>query len=72
MTFQNLIVNPRTLQAGGKNFTLMMSKFKDILKEISDRNLPGEGMNEENDEITKEQQITIRKNEIAMESFSMP
>jgi hypothetical protein len=49
----------------------MMSKFKDILKESKERNLPEEEMSEENDGITKEQSIVIRKNEIAMASFSM-
>jgi hypothetical protein len=48
-----------------------MSKFKDILKETRDKNLPEEEMCEDNDEITKEQLISIRKNEIAMASFSM-
>jgi hypothetical protein len=33
----------------------MMSKFKDILKESRDRNLPEEEMSEDNDGITKEQ-----------------
>jgi hypothetical protein len=35
----------------------MMSKFKDILKETKDRNLPEEEISEDNDEITKAQQI---------------
>jgi hypothetical protein len=48
-----------------------MSKFKDILKETRDRNLPEEKMSEENDEITKEQRIAIGKNELAMASFSV-
>jgi hypothetical protein len=39
----------------------MMSKFKDILKETRDRNLPEEEMSEDNDEITREQQVLIRK-----------
>jgi hypothetical protein len=39
-----------------------MSKFKDILKETRDRNLPEEEISEDNDEITKEQRIATRKN----------
>jgi hypothetical protein len=69
-----------TFDGNAKNFAswwnkflayAMMSKFKDNLKETRDRNLPEEEMSEDNDEITKEQQISIRKNEIAMASFSM-
>jgi hypothetical protein len=40
---------------------VVMSKFKDILKETRDRNLPEEEMSEDNDEITNEQRIAIRK-----------
>jgi predicted Zn-ribbon and HTH transcriptional regulator len=49
-----------------------MNKFKDILKETRDPNLPRkEVSNEDYDLLTKEQRQAIKKNEIAMASFSM-
>jgi hypothetical protein len=48
-----------------KNFENWWKKFlayEDILREIRDRNLPEEEMIEDNDGITKEQKVAIRKN----------
>jgi hypothetical protein len=49
----------------------MMSKFQDILKETRDRKIPEEEMSEDNDGITKEQRVSIRKHKLEMTSFSM-
>jgi hypothetical protein len=66
---QRLLVKPRTLQVGGRNF--LMSKFKDILVESRDGKLPEEELSEDNDGIAKEQRVAIRKNELAMANSSM-
>ena len=71
-----------TFDGEAKNFAMWwkkflafaaMSGFKDILKEERDKHLPGKEVS--NDEIqsglTKEQQTAIKKNGIAMISFSM-
>jgi hypothetical protein len=65
--------NPRNFANWWKTFLAYatMSKFKDILKEVRDVNLPESKVSEENEEITKEQRIAIRKNEVTMASFSM-
>jgi hypothetical protein len=65
--------DPRNFANWWKKFLAYatMSKFKDILKEVRDVNLPESEVSEENEEITKEQRIAIRKNEVAMASFSM-
>jgi DsbC/DsbD-like thiol-disulfide interchange protein len=44
-----------------------MNKFRDILKEIRDKNLP----EEEDEKLTKEQRIAITKKEVAMASFTI-
>jgi hypothetical protein len=65
--------DPRNFANWWKKFLAYatMSKFKDILKEVRDVNLPESEVSEENEEITKEQRIAIRKNEVTMASFSM-
>jgi hypothetical protein len=50
-----------------------MSRFKDILKEERDKHLPEKEVSEDEDqnELTKEQQTAVKKNEIALASFSI-
>jgi hypothetical protein len=50
-----------------------LSRFKDILKEERDKHLPEKEVSEDEDqkEVTKEQQTAVKKNEIAMASFSI-
>ena len=48
-----------------------MNKFKDVLKETRDKNLPETEVSEDDEELTKEQKISIKKNEAAMVAFSM-
>ena len=71
-----------TFDGEAKNFAMWwkkflayaaMSRFKDILKEERDKHLPEKEVSDDEiqSELTKEQQTAIKKNEIAMASFSI-
>jgi len=67
------MVKARIFQVGGKKFSRMLPcKFKDILKEERDKNLPEKEVSGGDEvELTKEEPIAVGKNELAMASFSM-
>jgi hypothetical protein len=71
-----------TFDGESKNFAMWwkkflayaaMSRFKDILKEERDKHLPEKEVSEDDDqnELTKEQQTAIKKNEIVMASLKL-
>jgi uncharacterized surface anchored protein len=49
----------------------VMNKFRSILKETNDKNLSEEEVSKDDEELTKEQRIEVKKNKVTMASFTI-